>query len=318
MALDLISRWRTLQEISEVRKSGTLVAQSGPTYLYWVLEEGRLVCVVSSNPELSFTRFLLSHSTISAKEISLCQDWVNEIRSLGAVLVQRVGVQVADLNDLLCRHWVSLSYYLLNSSTHIFWSERPVVPKADFVRSDIPFSHILMQSDRESVETPVALRMVHTLRPPFRMKSQPAAWEPFLMEPEKRLVPYLQSGCSITEMLRDPELDHLTCYRTLFLLWLAGLLSDSSTSSIPKSRSLPDSAFWRRVRSLPPDWIFPMLAGMLLGVVLAPSGEKHAAALPVQKLETVHEILQKPAWRADTETTEENQTTEYETTDPHR
>lgn len=312
MAIDLISRWEMIQEISVNKQSGTLVVQSGPHYLYWILEQGRLVCVVSSNPELSFTEFLTSNTTLSAKEITVCQAAVSENRSLGAALVHKCGMPLEDLRASLERHWISLTHYILSSSTHIFWSSRPVEPKLDFVRCDIPFSSILMQADRDSLEIPVALRMVHSLQPPFRIKAPLRASEAFLTESEKRLVPYLQAGCSITEMLRDPELDHLTCYRTLFLLWLAGVLFDSGSNTASKREHVPVSPFWQRMKSLPPDWIFPLLAGMVLGVVLAPSGDAPAAPVPVHKLEAVHEILQKPAWRTDPEQSEE------ETTDAHQ
>ncbi len=38
MAIDLLARWRLLQEITLKNKTGTLTVRSGPNYQHWLLQ----------------------------------------------------------------------------------------------------------------------------------------------------------------------------------------------------------------------------------------------------------------------------------------
>jgi hypothetical protein len=86
---------------------------------------------------------------------------------------------------------------------------------------------------------------------------------------EKRMLQYLKSSASLTEILSDPELDRITCYRVLFLLWLSGYIQEIKPRTVEDGSDV-SSSILNKLRSLPVEWIIPLTLGILLGVIFAP------------------------------------------------
>src|SRR5215510_5862918 len=89
MALEVLSRWEMIRELSYFKKSGTLTAQLGRNYLYWTIKQGDLVCFSSTCADYSFTRFLYEKNTIEQEKITWAQSFISETRSLGLAVVQK-------------------------------------------------------------------------------------------------------------------------------------------------------------------------------------------------------------------------------------
>ena len=79
MALEVLSRWEMIRELSYFRKSGTLTAQLGPNYLYWTIMHGDVVCFSSTSADYSFTRFLYEKDSIEQEKITTAQNLITEI-----------------------------------------------------------------------------------------------------------------------------------------------------------------------------------------------------------------------------------------------
>jgi len=290
MAIDSFSRWQMIREIICKKKSGTLIVQLGRNFLRWILDRADVVCVSSTLPEFSFTQFLLQDRSIPLEDLLLAQSGISHSRSLGASLLQSGATGREELGRLLRLHWSSLSFHLLQSTTHLFWSDSEIFFKDEFVRLDSPLSSLLFSCERNSLETRTAIRIAHVLPAAYRVFDWPQV-EAALEGRERRMIPYLKAGCSLQEILHDPELDHISVYRVFFILWLTGqLLENQRTSpSIPSRKSNPR---WERIKSVPPDWIFPLIAGAILGVLLTSRPSPPATSAPLSPAWS-HEFTEK-------------------------
>ncbi len=283
MAIDSLARWHLIREIICKKKSGTLIVQLGRNFLRWVLDQANVVCVSSTLPEFSFTQFLLQERSIPFEGLLAAQAAISHSRSLGASLLQSGTVGREDLAMLLRLHWSSLSFHLLQSASHLFWSDSEIFFKDEFIRLDSPLSSLLLSCERSSLETRTAIRIAHVLPSSYHVLD----WMPVeaaLEVRERRIIPYLKSGCSLREILHDPELDHISIYRICFLLWLTGQLRENQRTPV-SSQSRIAHPKWERIKSVPPDWIFPLIAGAILGALLTSKPAPPAASAPL-----------KPAW----------------------
>ena len=279
MAIDSFSRWQIIREIICKKKSGTLIVQLGRNFLRWILDRADVVCVSSTLPEFSFTQFLLQNRSIPFEDLLNAQSGISHSRSLGASLLQSGASNSEKLATLLRLHWSSLSFHLLQSTSHLFWSDNEIHFKDEFIRLDSPLSTLLFSCERSSLEIRTAIRMAHVLPSSYHI----ADWsqvQAALEVRERRIIPYLKSGCSLREILHDPELDHVSVYRVFFLLWLTGQLEENQRT--PQSgRSRKSHPHWERIKALPPDWIFPLIAGVILGAWLTLKPPPPPASPPV-------------------------------------
>ena len=275
------------------------MVQWGRSYLHWCLDSGKLVCVTSTLPEHSFTQFILHNAKISQEDLLCVPSLINESKTLGAVLLQRNLVTREDLQQMLFEHWSFLTYFLLLSGSYVFWSPLCKQLKSEFIRVDVPFSEMMLSCERSSIEVSGAIHLVQKLVGPYRLAGD-GKLEGRLDEKEKRVVQYVRAGYCLGEMFRDAELDRMTCYKTLFILWLSGYLKDSScrqTTSTEEGRK----SILSRIRSFPRDWIFPLFAGVVIGALLAPPSAQVPREEPPARIERWKDIREKPAWTPPTE-----------------
>ena len=297
MAIEALSRWQMIRSVILEKKSGTLIAQLGRNFLYWIVQEGSLVCVSSTLPDCSFTQFLLAKKTFEKERILRAQTLINERRSLGSVLLSQGIIGEEELHRLLREHWASLTFQLLQSSTHLFWSSRQSAIKVEFAAVDLPLAELIFTAERSGVEIRTAIRFSQTMPSSYRI----ANWklvESGLLRVEQRMLHYLRNAAPLSIMLKDPDLDHVTCYKVLFLLWLSGsLMEPRQIRSIPLRKST-ERQMWSRLGSIPPEWIFPLVIGVIIGVLLTPSAPSPArVAHPAPHMENLKDSLQKPAWQ---------------------
>jgi len=298
MAIDSHSRWQIIREIICEQKSGTLIVQLGRNFLRWMLNRADVVCISSTLPEFSFTQFLLQDRSIPRENLLAAQSRISGCRSLGASLLQLETIDRDLLAGLLKQHWLSLTFHLLQSTSHLFWSGNETLFKDEFIRLDIPLSALLLSCERNSLETRTAIRIAQILPSSYHVSNWPQV-ETALEVRERRIIPYLKAGSSVKEILHDPELDCLCVYRVFFLLWLTGQLQENqrALTSAPPHESHPA---WERIKSIPPDWIFPLIAGTILGALLTsrpglPATPSHVS--PVLS----HQFTEKDFSREDTE-----------------
>ena len=263
-----LARWRMIREIISSKKSGTLILQMGPHYIHFVMEEANVVFVSSTFPEFTFSFFLIQKLQMDSGVVLRAESEVTDARSLGMILAQNYHWTSDAVRDMLQQHWLNLTHFLLQSNAHAFWSSRVMRQKSQMINADLPLSVLLLKCERNSIEVQSALRFLELT--PERCKVihlEPV--EEALQGLERRILPYLKAGTTLDDILKDPEMDRMTCYRILFQLWVAGYLQEGNRR--PRSVSIVRKGqFMNRIRSLPPDWIIPLAVGMLLGVLLAP------------------------------------------------
>jgi hypothetical protein len=301
MAIEALSRWQMIREIILENRSGTLIVQLGKNFLHWMITEGKVICISSTLPEYSLTQFLLTYGKPERSQLLKAQGLIHDQRSLGSALVDSNSLTAEQLSVLLEEHRASLSHHLLQASSHLFWSDRQVEYKHHFVRFDESLQKIVLSADRSFIDTRAAIRVAQNLPVHYRVTNWTAIEKHFL-EPEKRLLNYLKSNAPLAAMLKDPELDRMTCYRMLFLLWLAGALQEPAARKGRIAAAAPPRiSLMKRARSLPPDWIFPLIAGVIIGALLAPGPSRSSLARSPQHIESLRDAIDKPAWQ-----TEEN------------
>jgi hypothetical protein len=290
-----LARWRMIRDTIIGKKSGTLIIQMGRHYIHFVIEEGNLAFVSSTLPEFSFSYFLIQSLEIDSKLVLQAQSQISDGRSLGAVLVQNYKLPSDQICQLLRKHWLNLTHYMMQPTAHAFWSSRVLKQKDQMINADLPLSQVLLMCERNSIEIQSALRFLENM--PERCKVidlEPV--EEVLHGVERRILPYLRAGTKLDDILKDPELDRMTCYKILFQLWLSGYLQDGqrkrSTDRIIKSHPL-----FERVRSLPPDWVIPFAVGALIGVLLAPNPAPSSP--PLENPPKVDKTWDPPAWQSD-------------------
>ncbi len=305
MAIDTVQRWRTVRDAIALKKSGTLIAQSGRNYIYWKLHRGNLVCVSSNAPEFSLNLFIREKQLVPEVVLLGAQSQVDENRSLGAVLVRQGVLSADDLKNVLKDHWIVCSETLFDPSIHVFWSGEEDPCKPQFVRFDLPFGEVLLKVARDSITIPTALRAVQFLKQPFKLNVSMVDSSRFNDE-EKRILLYLQSGSSLDRIFEDRQITKIPCYKILFILWLCGCLSD--TRPVPATpKEVVTMSFLQKMKNMPADWIIPLCAGVLVGVLLAPSTAQQPNAKPGHRIEPLRESLDRPAWSTDTERTEKEE-----------
>ena len=295
MAVGSVSRWQVIRDVICNQKTGALILQMGQHYLQWHLQSGNIICVSSTLPEHSFAEFLLGNSDLAAEDVSEAQSLIDDQRSLGSVLLQMRVADAERIHDLLEQHWKRLSSFLLQSTNHLFWSPKQTPMKKHIVMADIPLSDLILTCDRSWIEIPSALRCVEQLPAPYRIV-EVAETERALRDQEKRMLHYLKRGAKLAEILRDPELDRMTCYRVLFVLWLCGyLLPPQPAATTARENSV--SPIWSRIRSIPPDWLIPLFPGVFIGVLLSPEPDNVATHQNVSpQFENLKEVIERPAW----------------------
>jgi hypothetical protein len=291
MALESTRRWQIIRDVIIQKKSGALVAQSGRNYLHWFVEHGNLMSVSSTFPEASLTRFIQEKNVLECSKFLMAQNKVDPSKTLGAILLKSHLLEEEQIRDLIVQHWINCNDYLFDSTIHLFWSAGAKGMKPDAVRCDRPIADVLMQITRSSISIPDSLRLVQDLHSPLRTtakKPNPLTWN----EQERRIWMYLQSGSTIEKVFQDPEIAKVPCYKFLFLLWVCGFMSDSRPIT-PKEVHKATTGLLDRI---PAEWIFPLCAGTLIGVILAPSSppKEPPPPAPNYHLETV----EKPSWSA--------------------
>lgn len=296
MAIEALGRWQMIRSVITEKKSGTLIVQLGRNSLYWIIKEGRLICVSSTLPEYSFTQFLLKKD-LKKEEVLRGQAQIDERKSLGSVLTLLNVCTEQDLIALLREHWASLTFHLLQSTTHVFWSSRETEVKQQFVPAEIPLDQLILTVDRSAVEVRTAIRFSQSMPAPYRI----ANWrlvETALPPKEQRLMHYLRSGAPLALMLKDPDLDHVTCHRVCFLLWLSGSLIEQRPFRKQIALPMRKRAIWTHLSAIPPEWIFPLFIGVMIGVVLSPSAPPNLHDhQTTPRMEKLKDSLQKPAWQ---------------------
>lgn len=300
MALMDFARWNLLRDVICRRKSGTLVIQLGKTYIFWVLREGTLLRVSSSHEDFTLTSFLRQQNFLNRDIVERASAGVSETRSLGSLLCRNGAADAESLKQWIARHAGWLCPYLLQSSAHLFWTDRVNACKSEFVHHDgISLSEILLACDRSFIETRSAFQMPEEMPKPYRLENVEMLG--LLLEaPERRMLSYLKRGDGIDAMYMDPDLDRLTICRVLFLLWISGKLLPARIPAVSASETEPQP-WMSRVRSIPPDWFIPLTVGILLGLLLSPPASRPSPASPVQQPRT--RTFQSPAWSTDEKVT---------------
>jgi hypothetical protein len=299
MAVDMVNRWQIIREVIVQKKSGAIVLQTGRNYIHWIVENGQLVCVSSTLPEVSLASAIDAQKVIDRAEFLKAQSMVDESTTLGTVLMQRKLVDEQMLRQILWQHWISCTDFLFDPAVHLFWSINSATIKREFVRCDRPLSDILLQVNRNAITIPTALRTVQNLKTPYRLSPRLPNFSVF-SEEERRIWMHLQSGSGMKQILQDGDVARMPCYKTLFLLWVTGHLSDSAPRTTTKVKEATKSA----VHKIPAEWIFPLCAGALIGVLLAPSDPPKPPPRPVHKVQ--HH--QSPAWTDPDQPTDPNLT----------
>jgi hypothetical protein len=303
MAIDSAVRWQLIRDVIVHKKTGVLVLQIGANYLNWNIECGKLICVSSTFPEASLTSFVQEKRLTESTNYLTVQNQVDQTKAIGPLLIRHQLLEESELRPLLFEHWTSCADYLLDPTTHLFWSSTPAAIKPEFIRHDRPLGEILVKANKNSITIPTALRIVQQLKGPYRIRSQnfPLDLSGFTEE-ERRIWMYLQSGTSLKQLFQDRDITKIPCYKFLFLLWLSGSISDSQKNTPPQQIHKVSANLLEKI---PPEWVFPLCAGALIGLLLAPASEPTAAPEPPSsRVEPLNETLQKPAWST-TEHTEE-------------
>lgn len=269
MALEVLSRWEMIRELSYFRKSGTLTAQLGRNYLYWTIKHGEVICFSSTSADYSFTRFLYEKSSIEQEKITWAQSLITETRSLGLAVVQKHFLEPDILRNLLKEHCFSHAHFLMETSTHLFYSPRLAPLKPQMIQIELSLSEVLLQSERASLEIRSAVEFAEEVLDEYRVCEFEVV-EKALKAEERRMLRYLKDSASLAEILSDPELDRLTCYRVLFLLWVAGYIKEIR----PKPEKEDTTAEYKLlslVRLIPAEWLIPFVIGIVIGVLFAPA-----------------------------------------------
>jgi hypothetical protein len=292
MAVDLVSRWQMIRELSYFKKSGTLTVQLGRNYLSWIVRRGELLWFSSNSAEHSFTRFLYECGSIEPDRITSAQSMVDDSRSLGAAIIQKRILEPDRIRSLLRQHCFHQVHHLFAPTAHVLFTSSLATPKQHMVSLDLPFAEMLLHCERSSLDIRSVVQFAEENIERYRVHEFDSVART-LEGHEKRIVPYIRSGASLQEILADPELDRLTCYRILFLLWVSGYLQELKPR-IREQTAKSKSALISGLKCIPPEWIFPLVLGILLGVLLAPDSDKPAAAQP--STQPLRPLLE-PAWR---------------------
>jgi hypothetical protein len=294
MALEVLSRWEMIRELSYFRKSGTLTAQLGKNYLYWTIRHGDVICFSSTSADYSFTRFLYEKSSIDQEKITGAQSLINESRCLGLAVVQKNFLEPGILRDLLKEHCFTHAHFLMETSTHLFYSPRLTQLKPHMIQIELSLSEVLLQSERSSLEIRSVVEFAEQVLGAYRVCEFEVV-EKALKAEERRMLNYLKNSSSLAEILSDPELDRLTCYRVLFLLWVAGYIQEIRPKQ-EKEETTSQQKLLSLLRSVPGEWIIPFVIGILVGVVFAPDPRPDplAKSNPCQSVPTIPPPWSKP------------------------
>jgi hypothetical protein len=276
MAVEVLPRWEMIRELSYFRKSGTLTAQLGKNYLYWTIKHGDVICFSSTSADYSFTRFLYENGSMDQEKITWAQSLINESRSLGLAVVQKNFMEPDILRNLLKEHCFAHAHFLMETSTHLFYSPRLAQLKPHMIQIELSLSEVLLQSERTSLEIRSAVEFAEQVLGAYRVCEFEIV-EKALKAEERRMLRYLKNSSSLAEILSDPELDRLTCYRVLFLLWVAGYIQEIHPK--PETEEItPQQKLLSLLRSVPTEWIIPFAIGVLIGVLFAPTPRPDPAA----------------------------------------
>jgi hypothetical protein len=267
MALEALSRWEMIRELSYFKKSGTLTAQLGRSYLYWTVKQGDVVCFSSTSADYSFTRFLYDKSALEPEKLTWAQSFITESRTLGLAVVQKKLIEPDSLHKLLKEHCYANAHLLMHSGTHLFFSSRLAQLKPQMIQIELPLSEILLQTDRASLEIRSAVEFSEQILGKYRIRECEIV-EHALRSEEKRMLNYLKASATLAEILSDPELDRMTCYRVLFLLWVSGYIQEIQPRTIETEAK--QYSIMNKLRLIPVEWIIPLTLGILLGVIFAP------------------------------------------------
>jgi hypothetical protein len=301
MGIETVSRWQLVRDVIVHKKTGVIVVQTGTNYLNWNIEKGNLVCVSSTFPEASLTSFVQQKKLTESTNFLSVQNHVDNARALGPLLVRHQLLEEAEFRTLLFEHWVSCTNYLLDPSAHLFWSAKIEDRKPEFIRNDRCFGEVILKAGKNSITVPTALRIVQQLKGPYRIQSQNHPDLSGLNEEERRIWMYLQSGTSLKQMFQDRDISIIPCYKFIFLLWLSGYISDSQ-KAIHSQKNLQKMGT-HFLEKIPPEWVIPLCAGALIGVLLAPAPPNHTKIAAPEPAPTtiapLDETLQKPAWSTD-------------------
>jgi Domain of unknown function (DUF4388) len=269
MALEVLPRWEMIRELSYFRKSGTLTAQFGKNYLYWTIRHGDVICFSSTSADYSFTRFLYENSSMEQEKITWAQSLISETRCLGLAVVQKNFLEPDTLRELLKQHCFAHAHFLMETSTHLFYSPRVTQLKPQMVQLELSLSEVLLQSERNSLEIRSAVEFAEQVLGTYRVCEFEIVERALKVE-ERRMLRYLKNSSSLAEILSDPELDRLTCYRVLFLLWVAGYIQEIHPKP-EKEETTTQEKLLALLRTVPTEWIIPFAIGLLVGVLFAPS-----------------------------------------------
>jgi hypothetical protein len=276
MALEVLPRWEMIRELSYFKKSGTLTAQLGKNYLYWTIRHGDVICFSSTSADYSFTRYLYENSLMDQEKITWAQSMISESKSLGLAVVQKNLLEPDTLRNLLREHCFMHAHFLMETSTHLFYSPRLAQLKPQMVQIELSLSEVLLQSERTSLEIRSAVEFAEQVLGAYRVCEFETV-EKALKTEERRMLRYLKNSSSLTEILSDPELDRLTCYRVLFLLWVAGYIQEIRPKP-EKEETTAQQKVLSLLRSVPSEWIIPFAIGILIGVLFAPDPRPDPAA----------------------------------------
>lgn len=293
MALTSLGRWELLREIILKRKTGRIVLQIGSQYVHWSIASGKVLFVSSTLPEDSFSQFLSGSSWIEKAPLTSARSQVNERQSLGSVLIRNGILSASQFEAAYFDYCLFLTTHLLRSTNNLLWSACPPPLKAEFASVDLPLWRLLLASERQSLEIRTVVEFAQRFPHRYVLGGHNLLAD-LIRHPETIILEYLQRGASLNEILANPDLDRLTCYRLPFLLWLGGFLQPRTAADLTSSTAVSPEK--KSGLAIQPAWIIALVIGMILGLLLAPESPRPVETV-TGKSESMREMLEKPAWK---------------------
>lgn len=269
MALTSFARWELIREIIAARRTGRIVVQIGRQYLHWSIATGRLQSVSATLPDHSFAEYLSRSAMLEAGSLESARKQVNDRRTLGSVLVRNSLLTVPELKKAYFDYCLSLTPCLLQSDNNLLWSACPPPVKSESVDLSVPLWQLFVAAGREHLEIHAAVEFAQRFPQSYRLNGQTVLAER-LKHPETRVLDYLIRGARLSDILADPDLDRMTCYRFAFLLWLSGFLQPTKLPKKTTPQLLAEQEPGSSGSLVEPAWVIALIVGMMLGLLFAP------------------------------------------------
>jgi hypothetical protein len=254
-----------LQLLCNHGKTGVLKAHHGEHEVKTFIKEGEIICVMGSKESNRLGNILVHNRVISEEQLTACLDTARkEMKALGKILIRENLVTESTLCKFIDRQAEDIILDMLLWEAGDFVYSDYDLDVNDLIIPRLNVMKVLMQATRRIDEMSVLSKLIPSDQIRFKLLARTDETEKLqLDEIERNVLPFIQKGKSVREIIDTLSEDEFLCYKAFYALLSSGVIKRCTEPpqhpENEKNRFLPATKAYIEILAMMKQQIKPVL-----------------------------------------------------------